>query len=300
MNNDVFVDIVVPCYNVENVIEKCVVSLINLNYDYNKLKIFFVNDGSTDSTGKILQKYSQYFQINIINHNKNKGLSAARNSGIKAGSGEIICFLDSDMVIESEWLNIFLETSSKNNIVGVVGDIQLPKKYKANHLDKYLYDERRGARKFGENKRIKFQYFLFNNSCVKRKAIEKIGLFNENIISYGGEDTEFAIRLWNKYPNGLRFSSKALSYHYHQRELKDFLKSMRDYGSINLPSLVKIHPNYSKELAWDYINSFKGYLLFNFIIRYVIKNLNCVFDNYWFKRYLVIDSVISGARSNNK
>tara|TARA_B100000029_G_scaffold106671_1_gene97383 strand:- start:90 stop:989 length:900 start_codon:yes stop_codon:yes gene_type:complete len=289
------IDIIVPCYNVENVVEKCIKSLLNLNYK--KYNIFLVNDGSTDKTNYILEKYNDFNQINIINHNKNKGLSAARNSGIKSSKSDIICFLDSDMEVKSNWLDYFIKIISNEDIIGVVGDTKLPEGYKANKLDMYLYDKRRGARQFGENQIISFQYFLFNNSCIKRKSLEQTGLFNENITSYGGEDTELAIRLWEKYPKGLRFSSKAIANHCHQRELEDFLISMQNYGFNNLPYLIKIHKKHTKALAWNYTSSFRGYLIFNDHIKYIIKKLNNYFNNYWLTRYLVISAVINGARS---
>ena len=63
------VDIIVPCYNVENIIYKCIKSLLLQSYDKNKIKIFLVNDGSTDKTGEILDSFSNESQITIIHNN---------------------------------------------------------------------------------------------------------------------------------------------------------------------------------------------------------------------------------------
>ncbi len=92
MNWSPTVDIIVPCYNVAHIVEQCVNSLLEQSYSENTINIYLVNDGSTDTTGKILDSYSHHFQVNIFHHGKNRGLSAARNTGINAGDGEIIIF----------------------------------------------------------------------------------------------------------------------------------------------------------------------------------------------------------------
>lgn len=86
--------IIVPAYNVERYIEKCIDSLLNqrTNYAY---EIVIVNDGSTDSTGAILTKYQGHNCIRIINQD-NRGLSAARNRALEKITGKYIMFVDSD------------------------------------------------------------------------------------------------------------------------------------------------------------------------------------------------------------
>lgn len=85
---------VVPVYNVEHYLRKCVDSLLAQNYeDY---EIILVDDGSTDNSPKICKAYaSRYDNIYII-HQRNSGVGAARNTGIKTARGKYICFVDSD------------------------------------------------------------------------------------------------------------------------------------------------------------------------------------------------------------
>ena len=290
------IDVIVPCYNVDKVVERCIRSIINQEYD-NEVNIYLVNDGSTDKTLNILNQFSSYKNINIINHQNNRGLSAARNSGIRAGSSEIIFFLDSDMIVNKDWLKIHVSILADNNVVGVVGDYVLPIDKNPNELDEYLYDRRRGARQFGDNKEIKFSYFLFSNTSIKRYAFDSIGLFDENINSYGGEDTELAIRLSEKFPNAFRFSSKGLSQHCSDKTMKEFQKSMYDYGKINLPLLLKKYPKYKNDLGGQYIHSIKGYIIFNPMVRFLIMVLNIMINSYWIKRYLIVDAVMRGIRN---
>jgi len=290
------VDIVVPCYNVDHIIAQCIDSLLQQSYDKNTIAIYLVNDGSTDTTEEILDSFAHHKQVHIILLESNSGLSTARNAGIKAGKGEVIFFLDSDMVVKQNWIESHILVLSEKGIVGAIGDSKLPTSEAANSLDKYFYDKRRGARSIGEGEKIDFTYFLLNNTSIKRSVFEIIDFFDETITSYGGEDTDLAIRLWEAYPNGLCFSSKAVSEHYHKRELYEFCQSMYQYGKTNFQILLKRYPQYKNNLGGQYINSISGYIIFNPITRFAVNILGLMIENYWLKRYLVVDSVIRGAR----
>ena len=291
------IDIVVPCYNVDHIVEQCIDSLLQQSYDKNTIAIYLVNDGSTDTTGEILNSFSHHHHINIIHYEKNRGLSAARNTGIKSGTGEVIIFLDSDRTVQPNWISEHINILRNNNVVGVIGDSQLPHGNIPTKLDSYLYDPRRGARRFGEGTPIRFPYFLLNNTSLKRSVFDVIEFFDENIMSYGGEDTELAIRLWEAYPDGLRFSFSATCEHHHHRELNDYCNLMYGYGKTNLPSLLEQFPQYNTELGGQWIKSIKGYLLFNPIVRFWVAKTRHFRNSFWLSRYLVIDAVIRGART---
>jgi glycosyltransferase involved in cell wall biosynthesis len=289
--------VVVPCYNVEHVIDECIQSLLNQDYPENKFSIIVVDDKSTDSTLKIINNYKDNPKIKIVKHFKNRGLSAARNSGIKASNSNIIGFLDSDMVVKSDWAKSFSEEMMRNGVVACMGGMKLGEELTENKLDKFLYNPTRGVLKHGENKPIFFKWFLLNNSVVKKKVIDEIGLFDETITSYGGEDTDFAIRLWDKYPNGLRFTSKAIGEHYHQRPLDELQRKMEHYGSTNYLRLLERYPKHKKDLAGDWINSIKGKLVFNSITDAIVKFVYFVFPIPYLVRYFIAYSLMKGARN---
>lgn len=99
--------VVVAIYNVEKYVKKCVESLINQssrNYE-----IILVDDGSTDSSGKIIDSYLNYENIKII-HQKNKGVSVARNTGIENSNGEWLTFVDGDDYVEKNFINKILNS----------------------------------------------------------------------------------------------------------------------------------------------------------------------------------------------
>ncbi len=256
------VSLIVSCYNRDDIVEKCINHLLELEYKYGDFEIIAVNDGSTDNTGNILEKYKK--DIILIHHLENRGLAAARNSGIKQAKYDLLVFLDCDMVVDRNWLNVFVEEISKDdNIIGVFGNNQYPFDLsKASKYTKYLYSKNRGARKFGEGVPIYYKYFLFNNTIIKKIAFEKAGYFDESI-GYYGEDTDMSLRIWKYFPDGFRFSFRAYSLHYHFRELDDMEKTMYFYGYNKLPLLGKKHPEFKKDFGITLADSFYGGFLFN-------------------------------------
>ncbi len=88
------VSVVVPIYNVENYLKRCVDSI--LEQSYNKIEIILVDDGSTDTCPKICDEYKALDNRIIVIHKTNGGLSDARNAGIEIATGEFFIFVDSD------------------------------------------------------------------------------------------------------------------------------------------------------------------------------------------------------------
>lgn len=107
------ISIVVPVYNVVHYLERCVLSV--LRQTYKDMEVILVDDGSTDGSGELCDKLALTdTRIHVI-HQKNQGLSGARNTGIRNAKGEYIAFIDSD----DEWLlNDGLEQLVNNNTKG--------------------------------------------------------------------------------------------------------------------------------------------------------------------------------------
>ena len=293
------VDIVISCYNVENIIEKCLNSLLSQSYPKNKYHCYFVNDSSSDKTGDILDKYSGHQNITIIHHKINKGLSATRNSGVAIGDAELIAFLDGDMTVKNDWIQSFLPYFDKD-VIGVMGDNIAPLDIILSPIEKYYFGEMRGARQHNDGDKISFQYMLYGNAMIKRKNLAEVGFFDERITKYGGEDTDLSAKIWDKYKGCFIFSKKCNSTHFHRRSLGEFCLSMGTYGEYNFPILANRYPQYKKELGADWVFSLKGYIVFNSLFKTIIKSISLIIPLQIFIRYVLIYSVISGARSSKK
>ena len=96
------ISVIIPVYNAEGTIKKCVQSVTNQTYT--NLEIIVINDGSTDSTALKLKKIEAYDKRIKVIHIKNNGVSNARNVGLDCANGEYITFLDSDDEID---INIY-------------------------------------------------------------------------------------------------------------------------------------------------------------------------------------------------
>ena len=101
MNSAPLISIIVPAYNVEKYIKACLDSIIIQTYS--NFEVIVINDGSTDQTKKMLNEYESNPKIRIFSQ-KNGGLSAARNQGLKLANGELVCFIDSDDSVKSDYL----------------------------------------------------------------------------------------------------------------------------------------------------------------------------------------------------
>lgn len=102
----ILVSIVVPVYNVEEYLSRCIASLCNQSYT--NLEIILVDDGSTDSSGDICDWYKNSDQRIEVLHQSNGGLSEARNTGINAARGEYLAFVDSDDFIDEKYIDMLL------------------------------------------------------------------------------------------------------------------------------------------------------------------------------------------------
>ncbi|MGN1124999.1 MAG: glycosyltransferase family 2 protein, partial [Candidatus Gastranaerophilaceae bacterium] len=106
------VSVIIPIYNVEQYLARCLDSVINQTYK--NLEIICVNDCSPDNSINILEEYSQKDnRIKIIQREKNGGLSAARNSGFDIAVGEYVYFLDSDDWIDLDYIEKMVAIASK-------------------------------------------------------------------------------------------------------------------------------------------------------------------------------------------
>lgn len=118
------VSIVIPAYNAEHYIVKCLDSVIAQSIcDY---EVILVNDGSTDNTKKIVSEYihqNNLSNFHLINKN-NSGHSSARNTGLSLAKGKWIFFLDSDDWLESDCFESLLSVADKNDADLIIGGYQ--------------------------------------------------------------------------------------------------------------------------------------------------------------------------------
>lgn len=199
--------IVIPLYNKENYIEKCIKSiLINKNKEF---EVIIVDDGSTDNSGKICQKLIKEDNRLKYFYKRNGGCSSARNYGIKISKGEYIWFIDSDDCIKENAIDRILELLFKKECLILFGYQIICKN--GNII-------KRIPKKIEKLNDIYNQYLFFNSSCNK---IYKKEIILENNIQFlenchMGEDLNFNFKFFY-YLTNLKIE-KEIYYNYYEAD----------------------------------------------------------------------------------
>ncbi|MGN0153773.1 MAG: glycosyltransferase [Lachnospiraceae bacterium] len=106
------VSVIIPVYNVQDYLKKCLESIINQTYD--NLEIIIIDDGSIDDSGKICDEYKKDDKRIKVIHKENGGLSDARNCGIEMATGEYLTFVDSDDYLDLDYVQYLYNLIQKN------------------------------------------------------------------------------------------------------------------------------------------------------------------------------------------
>lgn len=107
------ISIIVPVYNVEKYLAKCVDSI--LTQSYKNIELILINDGSVDSSAAICDSYAEKDSRVRVIHKENGGVAKARNLGIENAKGEYFCFVDSDDYVHPEYIECMLDVATKTN-----------------------------------------------------------------------------------------------------------------------------------------------------------------------------------------
>lgn len=181
--------IIVPVYNAENYINNCIDSLIDQKDAGCSYEIILVNDGSTDNSHQILSQYERSHENIIVVSQRNQGVAAARNTGIKNARGRYILFVDSDDWIEDHTISAMHKWSS-----GADPDIIMFNYFHAYQGKKYEEQEIREscAKRVGMDQDALYymSYAYIWDKAYKREIIEDHGIRFERDVHFG-EDTLF-------------------------------------------------------------------------------------------------------------
>lgn len=108
------ISIIIPVYNVDIYLEKCLDSVLNQDIE-DEYEVIAINDGSTDNSYEILLRYDKIYENLIVINNSNKGVGASRNLGVKIAKGEYVYFIDSDDFLEKDALSVICNEIKANN-----------------------------------------------------------------------------------------------------------------------------------------------------------------------------------------
>lgn len=244
------VSVIVPIYNAAATLPTTVPAWLGQDIHAEWL---LVDDGSDDGSGDLLAALvgSSDF-ARVLRHDQNRGRAAARNTGIAAATGEVLLFLDADMRPEVNFVRQHAQLHRDPRVIGVVSNPVLEGLDMADPYHRYL-QTRRGASVVGSGQPLPFKYFIIGYTSVKAHAVHEVGGFDERF-TYG-EDLDFAYRLAQRYPDGLRYSERPVVHHYDHGDLGARIQKLREFGKDNLPTLLAKHPALAAAANVDFVDS---------------------------------------------
>ena len=232
------VDVVIPAYNARNIIQQSVTSTLLQEIPTSWQKnIIIVDDGSSDGTGQYCQALFKE-QVNVIYHKQNRGISASRNTGWRAGCGRYVVFMDADC----EWRSTdslaahlaILESgadvcngaivSRENSFWGIYQNtVQSPR-------EKDFSSDNKAA-------------FTCANVVIRRSLLEKSNGFDEGYSHYGFEDRDLLLRLIS-LGSKIYFSSEAAIFHQPYSSLDNVCRKFIESGQNSSLRFQTAHPEY--------------------------------------------------------
>lgn len=204
------ISVIVPVYNVEKFLPKCLNSIANQTLT--DIEVILINDGSTDSSKDILESYAKLNPKFKVTNKANEGVTNTRNLGIQKAKGKYIAFIDSDDFVHSNFLHDLYYLAEESNT-----EIACCNYYKYNlktgvkythqtALKAGIYDNKQALNTLINDNRL--QYYIWNKIFLRSMIVEN----NINFPNMCFEDTDFSIRSFY-YANTVAVTRKPLYYY---------------------------------------------------------------------------------------
>ncbi len=251
-----FFSVVIPTYNRAEVLEKALTAWYSQSVQEVDYEVIVVNDGSTDSTEKVLKKFRTSHKNFVFIKQKNQGQGVARNAGIKIARGTIIVLGQDDIIPTHDFLyehQKFHYLYPEENAV-VLGFTAWHPELKQNIFMRWMVNGSSILGRFGGHqfayeklhgrKLANYNFFYTSNLSLKKSLLDKYP-FDPAFSSYGWEDIELGYRLEKEAYMKLYYNSWALAYHHHYMDEKSLPARMEAIGK-SAWIIHKKHPKLAK------------------------------------------------------
>ena len=239
------ISIIIPIYNVPSeFLKKNIESCIN--QDYENIEIILVDDGSTDESGTICDEYSNKDNRIKVIHQKNKGLSGARNSGCYASTGKWILFVDGDDYLENDCCSTLIKSVTDDV------DVLCFNSYRDNLKEKKVIYSKLEDNKIYQNEKEKLQYLTldFNahistswGKLIRKRIIDDNKLYHNETLRQGAEGIEFCMRLF-EVSSRVKFIKKPLyNYVFNEKSISTMPTEENNYYILKCFKVIKENIN---------------------------------------------------------
>lgn len=247
MLDPIQISVIVPFYNAEKYLEKCILNIFNQTFKKN-FEVLMIDDASLDNSYKIAQKFSND-KFLLFKLNSNVGPSAARNIGLKHARGDYVYFLDVDDRIENNTLEILFKSTNQNYYDLIFSDKKWIENYKNQRENIFDFNEDKVFERSDILKLIKRRFedpistgklFGLTGRLIKRSIIIKNDILFEEKLRYLEDDTF----MWDilGHANNARYIKKQLYSYYVNPNTKTALAAGIDKGfPVSNFTLVKNH-----------------------------------------------------------
>lgn len=162
------ISIIVPVYNVEKYLPRCIDSI--LAQTFTDFELILIDDGSPDNCGKICDEYAGKDDRIIVIHKKNAGVSAARNDGLDVASGKYISFVDSDDIIHPQFYKVMRETINDADLA-YCKYARFDEEYNFENIEKIKHFEYENGNKFSQPD---LTIYMVWNKLIKKDIISDL------------------------------------------------------------------------------------------------------------------------------
>lgn len=258
-----YVSVVLPTYNRLARLKKVIAGLENQTYPSSNFEVIVVSDGSTDGTNEYLQVVQSPLNLKPV-FQSNQGVAATRNHGVDQASGEMILFIDDDVVPIPQLIIEHLKVhEQKGDNIIAIGPMLTPANFRLSPWVKWGQDrliEQYTAMINGEWEPSPRQFYT-GNASLSRHILTKYGGFDPNFRR--AEDVELAYRLQKQ---GIRFvfCPEAVGYHYEERSFEAWLAIPYAYGRNDVIF------TFQKEIPWLLSAIFEEYHSRHAITRFIV------------------------------
>lgn len=220
--------VVIPTYNRVAQLERVLDGLSRQTLPADRWEIIVVSDGSTDGTDARIGDRVGDVRLELVSQ-ANQGPAVARNNGVAAASGELILFLDDDVIPEPEWASVHLDTHRANPDTVVIGPLLTPADVRLQpwvQWEQRMLEKQYAAMARGDWGPTARQFYTGNASLPRHRFVDAGG-FDPSFLR--GEDVELAYRLRDR-GMAFTFEPAARAFHHAARSFESWLSIARAYG----------------------------------------------------------------------